>query len=1209
MKLTSAQQRAIDARGNVLVVAGAGTGKTRTLVERCLDCLLEDQPRVSIDEVLMVTFTEAAAAEMRTRVRLRLEHEARTSKDPGRWLEQLALFETAHFGTLHSFCLQLVRQHFYELELDPQLVVLPEHEARLLANETLDDLLRAHYQGEQPLDEAVRQVVRAYGRGSDRSIRTLVLRIHHYAQTLPDPAGWLTAQLNCFSEAEPVAWRQWWSEAVAGLPGQWLATLQPLISSNGLAAKCASTLEAALAKPGDPGALLARIISARAECPPGKKGAWFDPIKTFFAEAEFLSALAPAPGRPDPIAQDWAWTRPHMIAVLKLCVEFGQAFAEVKREQAIVDFHDLEQYALRLLWDPATHGPTAIARSWREKLRFIFVDEYQDINAAQDRIIQSLAREEPHANRFLVGDVKQSIYRFRLANPRIFQNYADAWAQSPATVAPLVENFRSRQSVLDFVNSVFGLLMSRELGGADYARDAALLFGAPQDRVPLGTSACPGPAAELHLLLKGNDEQVQQDEDMSEQLAELNDLIDAEREARLVGHRLRELHRQRVPIWDVETGNFRPVEWKDIAILLRAPANKAESYAKEFARLGLPLQVDRPAFYKSSEVSDLLSLLQILDNPLQDLPLLAVLHSPLAGLTINELAEIRLAGLKTRFWTALLRWHRAPARDSGTLAPAVSGSSPGAGRAPALAKVSLFLQRFARWRRLARQVSLSRCLEIILAETHYAQWALTQPRGPQRHSNIQRLVALAQDFDHFQRQGLFRFLRFIDAQKEIDADPEVPASTGGNAVRLMSIHQSKGLEFPVVVVADLGKPFNTLDLASQIILDEEFGLCPLVRPPHTGKQYPSIGLWRARRRQLSELLGEELRLLYVALTRARDRVILAGSITRRKLDEVWFDASPVTRDTLTAARSCADWLGRWFSLNSGGIGVMTGQTNLFEWTIHELADLASDSSKAAGDDSAEPAALDFGSSGWPELRSRIAWQYPHTAATGMPAKTSVSALRRLAAEELEDEAATLFPQFRRRARSRGTITSSELTATEVGRANHLFLQLLSPAQGDSAEALKEQARLMLKQGLLTPEQAAAIDFEGIAHFWRGPLGRQISCRADRMHRELAFTVRLSNSELAGIVDCPEVPALDGEFTLVQGVADLVVIERDELWLVDFKTDQIKPDDIEERVKLYAPQVGLYAAALSRIYKRPISQACLYFLGLRKAVPVKRAVSG
>ena len=491
MSLTPAQQEAISARGNVLLVAGAGTGKTHTLVERCLHCLLEERPPTSLEEILMVTFTEAAAAEMRHRIRVRVEEEWRKDPDNPRWQEQMALFETAHIGTLHSFCLELVRQHFYQLELDPQLAVLPEEEARLLAEETLEAILRKHYAGDTRSAGAVQELIQTQGGGRDQLIRSLVLRLHRYTQTLPDPAGWLRDQRRMFASSAATTWEGWLLDALGEWRVRWLPILEQTEAQNEVAHACASALSALPVQPSRSQAATAleAVALARKECPRGKKTAWLTPLAELFGESDFLRSLAAASPEADPLAEDWEWVRSQMTTLLDLAGEFTKAFTEAKRELGMVDFQDLEQYALQLLWNQATHRPTKIAHHWRQQLRFIFVDEYQDINAAQDKIIEALSRDGTEANRFLVGDVKQSIYRFRLANPHIFQGYAETWHDDRGRTIPLVENFRSREGILDFINSLFTRIMRPELGGVSYDERAQLRFGAPDARGALRATA------------------------------------------------------------------------------------------------------------------------------------------------------------------------------------------------------------------------------------------------------------------------------------------------------------------------------------------------------------------------------------------------------------------------------------------------------------------------------------------------------------------------------------------------------------------------------------------------------------------------------------------------------------------------------------------------------------------------------------------------
>ncbi|HEX3799189.1 MAG TPA: UvrD-helicase domain-containing protein [Verrucomicrobiae bacterium] len=1203
MSFTPAQQKAIAARGNVLVVAGAGTGKTSTLVERCLDCLISEKPPASLDQILMVTFTDAAAAEMRHRIRARLEEELAKPGQHGRWEEQLALFETAHIGTLHSFCLQLVKQHFYELELDPQLNVLAEEEAKLLADETLEDIFQAHYAGETPNAAAVQELIQKQARGWDLPIRTLVLKLHHYMQTLRNPQGWFDEQLAMLNSAKPAQWQTWLIEGVVEWRNRWLPALQNE-KENLKAIECGEILNDFPEQPSreDCADMLGRVSALDGDWPKGKKEKWRKPFVAFFSEAVFLRSLARTDGKNDPLAQDWDWMRGKMATLLGLAQEFTKQFSDAKRELGAVDFHDLEQHALELLVERATGAPKATAREWREKLRFVFVDEYQDINDAQDAILKALSRDGEGANRFLVGDVKQSIYRFRLADPHIFQNYVDTWSGDEGNAIPLVDNFRSREAILDFVNSVFGALMRREIGSVPYDEKARLKFGDPENRAALSVAANPGPCVELRLRLQGGEAEAT-DTEGGRAWNEMVNLEESAKEARLTALRLRELKNAGHLVWDNETKKMRPVEWGDMAVLLRSPSGKVESYAREFTRLGVPLQVARGGFYESLEITDLLSLLQVLDNPLQDIPTLAVLRSPLVGMSLDELAAIRLTAPKSRCWTALQRFHETSRSLTGW------------------EKVERFLKNYARWRNLARQVSLSRCLAAVLDETHYAAWLLTQARGEQRHANVQRLLTLAQQFDQFQRQGLFRFLHFIEAQQAAETEPQVAAVSGENSVSLMSIHQSKGLEFPVVVAGDLGKPFNLLDLHAEIILDERYGLCPQIKPPHTGQHYPSLPYWLARQRQKQEMLGEEMRLLYVAATRARDLLILTGNLPAKKYFTRWSERATVTTASLLAARNYLDWLAAWAAQNGSSPGfekadVRAGENKFWRWQIFEDLDarlLEGGVPGAVAEEKAEAVA----GTAWTDLRARLTWKYPHEAATMRAAKTSVSALRRQQEEEDADEAEPLFP-FKIRGRKSGA-KKSKLSASEIGTAHHTFLEFASLAEVGSLIGLRAEARRMGLEEVLSAEEIAALDFDALSAFWQSEMGKDIravenkmlSQSADggaaappcygRVWRELAFTARFSPGELRSAMD-GELP--EGEFVVVQGVADLAVILPEEIWLVDFKTDELTAAELPARVKTYELQLKLYTQALGRIYKRPVTRVCLHFLALRRSEMLK-----
>ncbi len=1292
--LTASQRRAIAARGNVLVTAGAGAGKTHTLVERCLDLICREG--VSLDEILIVTFTEAAAAEMRKRLRAGLEDALRDSTDAARLWEQLALFDAAHIGTLHSFCFRLVREHFHELDLDPQLAILDEGQARLLSDEILEQQFQEHYERDDPLSLAVQDVIRVYGGGRDEKIRAFVLRLHHYIQTRADADDWVARQLDAFSSPEPEQWRRWLSEAISGWRNEWLPVLQNL-KENSKAAECLEILAKAPAGQDTWAVLFQQITAADApeNYPPRKKTALRKPLEAFFEEAQFLGSLtvgqasrlpvlrascaqsdtgleAASTGRQDacptastdPLAEDWNWVRGPMKTLLLLVREFSGSFSARKRADGALDFHDLEQFAIRLLWNQETKDPAPIADAWRKKLRFIFVDEYQDINAAQDKIISALARD----NRFLVGDVKQSIYRFRLADPAIFRAYAQNPAHWRGQTVSLAENFRSREPLLNFINSLFKPLMHEDVGGIRYDEEARLKFGPGQGRAPVPVDGTPEPRAELLLRLKnrnGNPDEAS-DEDAFAQLQE------SEKEARIVVGRLLELKNSGHGI--LENGRLRPADWRDIAVLLRAPGSKAEVYAKEFASSGVPLVVERGGFYESSEISDLLSLLQLADNPLQDVPCIAVLRSPLAGCTLDELAEIRLAG-QGHYWFALSRAaaSKSPVRDE------------------TREKAQRFLARFSRWRRLAQQASLSQCLEEILRETHYDDWLLGRPRGAQRRANVERFLNLAEQFDAFQRQGLFRFLKFVEARREVEADPEVAPVAGQNAVRLMSIHQSKGLEFPVVVLADMGKSFNEQDLRGEIILDEQYGLCPRVKPPLAGGRYPSLGYWLARKNQRRELRGEELRLLYVAVTRARDTLILSGTVSSKRWESFLANSGPVGARDVVSANSFMDWLGLWFRTQSENLKLETaaaGQLPCLRWQIVDDSEVVAQASRLSA---AAPAistpAPDLAAI--KEITKDLEWRYPFETTTRRAAKTSVTALRRVTEglDDAETERPFQPPRFTHpiscvpgKSASKRPAPAVKMNAADFGVAHHKFLQHFAFATVAGLKLFEVEAKRLEKAGYLSADETAVLDLDTLADFWSSDVGKKIRANAAFVRRELPFTAGFAPQELDAIfgqsrdregagksggnpkqnrTDLPASQTLGAQFSfcqpaapksrserdqggreragvresrsddnhgeraiksepdtrldfktnpadeivVVQGVADLVVLLPGEIWLLDFKTDDLRRGDIREKTDFYSSQLKLYARAVEKIYSRPVTHRWLHFLQARQTVQV------
>jgi ATP-dependent helicase/nuclease subunit A len=988
------------------------------------------------------------------------------------------------------------------------------------------------------------------------------------------------------------------------------------------------------------------------------------------------------------------------------------------------------------------------------------VDEYQDINAAQDAILRLVSGEGAEANRFLVGDLKQSIYRFRLANPRIFAGYAKAWrgpgssrreeaptnaergmrnaessqslltSAATGSVLALSDNFRSREAVLNFVNPLFRALMRESIGGVDYDAEAELKFGDPEGRallrnpVPATSSRRPDAAdaterrlqvagtarVELHILTTDADEA---DDDRDSAASELLDLLAIEREARCVALRLRALLAAGHQVLDEEAKTPRPVEWRDMVVLMRSPGSHVEAFAQEFHRAGVPLHAARGGFYEALEVSDLLNLLRLLDNPLQDLPLLAVLRSPLVAMPLEELVAIRTHNDERLFWDALTKFCAAgqPAAQTDKAAllphpgprplgegeatstvcsPNTSGSesataltrptsktavsaltlptipplpagegrgeggrglesTPGSTPAAhsAFEKASTFLTCFAIWRDRLRLSSLTDCLERALAETHYEALLLAGPRGAERVANVRRLLDLARQFDPYQRQGLHRFLQFIAAQEEAELDHDPAPTPTDNAVRLMSIHQSKGLEFPVVVVAGLGTRFNERDLRGDILLDEEFGLCPMVSPPGCERRYASLPHWLARRRGRRELLGEELRLLYVALTRARDTLLLVGTDAGKDVAAKWRGPATELNDlALLKARCPLNWLRAWLpsvTREADWHNDAAGGNELLRWDFYTADDerLAGSGSSRREEAPSQVQGEDGASSRrlLPEtlaaLREKLEWGYPHADTTHEPAKTSVTVLRRRAAEADEEATQWFRPRGGEARRKHG-----ELSAAQLGVAHHTFLQGVDFARAATELDLRNEAARLVATGLLTERDAAGLDFAALLRFWESPVGQAVrtEAKAGRVQREVPFTARFTVAELRGMGLMPgsgrrdaaprspspitnrqtpsakrEAPSTnrqaqsrqepvpsfqtDGEFILVQGVADLVVFREQELWLLDYKTDHFPEAELPAKLREYGPQLSLYALALERIHRKRVTNTWLHFLAL------------
>ena len=1214
--LTPEQKSAVDFHGDLLVVASAGTGKTTTLVARCEKYIFDSNNPVSLDRILMVTFTEAAAAEMKLRIRRKLEEALVSGKPDSNAATQYALLPTAHISTLHSFCLRLVKLYFHELGLDPQIEVLEEGQARLLALRVLDEIFNRHYEGKSEFDKRVQDLIAVRSRGYDAAIREKILKLYYFAASLPFSDVWLKKQLEVFNNPEPDFWISLLDKEIHNWAGDWISRMEPIsnvknveICLNALRQiRSCNSFEEALP-------LLKKCKNAIEDTwQRGTATSVRDRyLKEFIKDLEFFCSYLNETDNPsalDPLKEDWNLVRGQMATLIELAIEFNEEFSKAKREVNAVDFNDLEQMTLKLLFDSESKR-TVIAEELQRRFDLIFVDEYQDINPVQHLIITAISREG--GNRFLVGDGKQSIYQFRHANPYIFLKLADDWRENSniGKVVNLTYNFRSHPEILDFVNALFFALMKKDVADMEYSEDAFLRSGVVQNTSNEGTESKPSPRVELHIILKDEDNENDADEyNNSDVSAEEPTIV--QKEAAVIAERIRKLKNSGFEIFDKKSGSKRKIEWRDIAILLRSPANKSEIYAREFAIQGIPLIIPSGDALGAIECQDLINLLRLLDNPYQDLPLAAVLYSPLVGFSILELSLLRAASPKGKLWNAMKKFPQSkqdlekrinessmPDEEKQRLLKALESAA---------AKAEYFLGMYERWRKICRQISLSQTLEIILDDTQYIAWCQGQADGVRKYANVQVLLELTRQFDPLQRQGLSRFLRYIDSREEAEIETEPISYEGENAVRLMSIHQSKGLEFPVVFVADLGKKFNFRDISSDIILDDELGICPKVYSGLPGQNYPSPPHWVARKKKLRKLIGEEIRLLYVALTRGCDLVILTGSAATKRIKNLKdkLNNYEFTPQAITASQNMLEWICLWLwnhYKDDEWFEKEQGIARQLWWTKRKI-DYASQISfieKADSESRSDLTREEYKPEELIALDEKLKWTYPNKEDTLLTAKTSVSDIRRRFMQDLEEESSNLFRLSRLSVFTEPSEKPEELSATERGELYHKFLELVDLKKVNSVAELNDEIQRLIQSGKLSTDAAVNIDTEKIFQFWNSDTGRLFLSNISYLRRELPFTVKIAAKDLNVLPYFRHIKSLNDDFIILQGVIDLAMISDKEIWILDFKTDHINPEQIGERMQEYLPQLDLYGYALNKIFKLPVTHKWLHFIFLNKTI--------
>lgn len=1298
---TREQWQAITTKGkNVLVAAAAGSGKTAVLVTRLIERILDEEDPLDVDRLLVVTFTNAAAGEMRKRIGEALENALKKAPHSRHIRKQLNLLPKASISTIHSFCLEVVRRYYYQLDLDPQFRIADDTEALLLREEVLEELFEDEY-GASEAEAFYALVDRFSSDRSDTELQELVLRLYDFSRSHPQPESWLEQLVASYQVAESTA-------LVSHLP--WTRDLIREIGSKLKA--CLHLVEQGeilCRKPGGPLPYLETLEADRKmmetllKTSSQERDTPWERLYELFLQHDFGRLKSVKKGEADPDLQQKVkdlrdqykkiWTQikesyflrapeeylqdlremaPHVKRLVELVHKFAQRYEQEKRSRLLVDFADLEHYCLRILAKPLVTEdgvglePTAAALAYRERFAEVLVDEYQDTNLVQEAIIQLISRDGEEGNRFMVGDVKQSIYRFRLAEPSLFlekyksylplsdllgeAEYSSLEEQERKPRAAghglatshqnvtglridLAKNFRSRQEVLAATNFIFKQVMDEQVGDLVYGPREELVFGAsyypPADNCQ----------AELILIDRAKEakEQVEEKANVEGESLEkglgaeeeglaLEELETVQLEARLLAEEIKRLVGERGEgaflVYDKEEKRMRPVTYRDIVILLRSTSSWAPVMLEELKAQGIPVYAElESGYFEAVEVAVMLSLLQVIDNPLQDIPLVAVLRSPIVGLKGEELAQIRLCQQQGSFFEALKTF----------LEQGETGKLQGE-QLELWAKLAGFYERLKAWRTRARQGALSSLIWQIYRETGYYDFVGSMAGGKQRQANLQALYDRARQYEQTSFRGLFRFLRFIEKMRERGGDLGSARALGEqeDVVRLMTIHKSKGLEFPVVFLAGLGKQFNLKDLSKTFLLHKELGLGTKYVDPEQRISFATLPQLAIQRRLSLEHLAEEMRILYVALTRAREKLYLVGTVNQlEKRVEGWL--SQIVEDSWllpdyerSKAVSYLDWLGpallrhrageklyQYIGLEAQAPASETAQEIYHypaEWRVRILK---ADGFQLAGHQEKEGQEELLASlrelkplapqSQWTEeIDRRLSWRYPYQQAERFRAKQTVTELKRL--KEARDESADdqwlkQIRVFRAPLVDRPRFLQAKgLTAAELGTAMHVVMQHIDFSASLTLERIREQLDRLVERELITPEQREALKAEQFYPFFQSELGQRM-LKAKRLYREIPFSLAVPAQEVYSQWQREE----DQELVLVQGVIDVVFEEADRLILVDYKSDKIREllDQGEETARRilterYRVQIKLYAQALEQIWKRKVAESYVYF---------------
>lgn len=1211
VKWTNEQLQAIQEKNsNILVAAAAGSGKTAVLVERIIHKIIDEQ--MDIDKILVVTFTNAAASEMRERILEAIYKKLEENPENVHLQRQIILLNKASICTIHSFCLDVIHNHFYEIDLPSNFKIADTAEIDLLKQEVLDDLFEQKYtENDKNFIELLENYTNYRG---DEALQELVLKIYKFIQSSPFPIKWLQEKLELLKiEDKDISQTIWGKLIIQTVDDDIQESIMQLeVTKSKMAlypemTKFYQTISEDiinlqdLQKYNSWDELYIKLLNFNfSKWPVDKKvindlkedsKEIRDKVKKHIKEktAKLLSCSQ------EQAVKDLKIITPILEKLSNLVTEFTKNFAEKKKEKNCIDFNDIEHFALKILLDE-NNNPTEVAKKYKEKFEEIAIDEYQDSNLVQEAILTSISKGN---NIFMVGDVKQSIYKFRQARPELFLQKYDEYknkeekAQEDNLKIQLFRNFRSRQNILNITNLVFESIMSKELGDINYNENEYLNYGANYPE-PEEIKNYAG-IAELDIIDLKEDESItafEGEEDEEEQERVEDDVL----EAKFVANKIQELLNSNYMVFDKKQG-YRKIRPKDIVILLRATSNLSPIYEKELSDLELPVFSDTSGTYLDTvEIQTILSVLKIIDNPLQDIPLVVVLRSSICNFTDNDLITIRLTDRNCNFYEALIKTRLICDGDLKN-------------------KIESFLEKLEKWKSISQYMPLDEFIWQIYLDTGYYQYVGLLPNGAMRQANLKTLFEKAKQYEKASFKGLFNFIQFIDKLKKQNGDLASAKLIGENedVIRIMSIHKSKGLEFPVVFLCNSHKKFNMQDLNDNILLHQDIGFGPTIMDTTRKTKYSSIAKDAIKLKMKQETLSEEQRILYVALTRAKEKLYITGrskDFTKYVQDKnkvlEMYESENIKLDAklMKKANSYLDWIMYVYLFNQGRTITLKGESYKLSDIITLNVSNKKDLLKAlAKEEVVEQIDLkekieqilknksdEENKKSEQALKELLEWKYDYIVDTTLPTKSSVTKIKqeKIKLEEILKGIESEEVEYKKSYTPKFMQEDKKISSAEKGTLVHLCIQRLDERKDYELKDIQNMILNLVEKEIITQNEADAIDVNLIYQYTKSQLFEELR-KAKEVHKEQPFYINIPAKDVVSEAENSK------KNILVQGIIDLYYIDKnDNLVLIDFKTDYIsnEPNAKEKILDKYKVQLEIYKTALEQALNRKTSKTAL-----------------